>query len=38
MKKLCSVVLVLALAASIFALGGKDSAPAPSNKTVTVTG
>ena len=38
MKKLCSVVLVLALAASIFALGGKDLAPAPSNKTVTVTG
>ena len=38
MKKLCSVVLVLALATSIFALGGKDSVPAPSNKTVTVTG
>ena len=38
MKKLCSVVLVLALATSIFALGGKDSAPVPSNKTVTVTG
>lgn len=38
MKKLCSVVLVLALATSIFALGGKDSAPDPSNKTVTVTG
>ena len=38
MKKLCSVVLVLALATSIFALGGKDLAPAPSNKTVTVTG
>ena len=38
MKKLCSVVLVLALATSIFALGGQDSAPAPSNKTVTVTG
>ena len=38
MKKLCSVVLVLALVASVFALGGKDSAPVPSNKTVTVTG
>ena len=38
MKKLCSFVLVLALAASVFALGGKDSAPAPSGKTVTVTG
>ena len=38
MKKLCSFVLVLALAASVFALGGKDSAPALSGKTVTVTG
>ena len=38
MKKLCSFVLVLALVASVFALGGKDSAPALSGKTVTVTG
>ena len=38
MKKLCSFVLVLALAASVFALGGKDSAPALSGKTVIVTG
>lgn len=38
MKKLCSFVLVLALVASGFALGGKDSAPTLSGKTVTVTG
>ena len=38
MKKLCSFVLVLALVASVFALGGKDSTPALSGKTVTVTG
>ena len=38
MKKLCSFVLVLVLVASVFAMGGKDAVPAPSGKTVTVTG
>lgn len=38
MKKLCSFALVLALVASVFAMGGKDAAPVPSGKTVTVTG
>ena len=32
MKKLCSFVLVVALVASVFAMGGKDAAPALSGK------
>ena len=38
MKKLCSFALVLALTASIFAMGGKDATSTPSGKTLTVTG
>lgn len=38
MKKLCSFVLVLALTASIFAMGGKEATSTPSGKTLTVTG